>query len=228
MNYLKYLGHSCFQFQIGGKVILIDPFIRGNALAEGKVDVDNLEADFILLTHGHGDHVADAEELSLRNGAPIISNFEVANWFQDRGCTTFGMNTGGRNNFGFGEVRMVTAIHTSSLPDGSYGGNPTGFLIHSDGLTLYFAGDTALTKDMELIPTYYHKPDVAILPVGGFFTMDHEDALVAAGLLQCDKIVGCHFNTFPPIAIDGHAARDLFTKNGKELILPEINQVINL
>ncbi|HMY83713.1 MAG TPA: metal-dependent hydrolase [Saprospiraceae bacterium] len=228
MNYLKYLGHSCFQFSIGGKTIIIDPFIRENALADGKVDVGNLEADFILLTHGHGDHVADAEELSLRNGATIISNFEVANWFQDRGCTTFGMNTGGKNDFGFGEVRMVKAVHSSSLPDGSYGGNPTGFLIHADGVTLYFAGDTALTKDMELIPSFYHKPDLAILPVGGCFTMDYEDALIASKLLQCDRVIGCHFNTFPPISIDTVVAEELFAKNGKELILPEINQVINL
>lgn len=227
INHLKFFGHSCFLIHLNGKNILIDPFIRPNPQAAGLVDVDELKVDFILLTHGHGDHVADAEELSIRNGAPIIANFEVASWFEEKGCTVFGMNHGGKKDLGFGEVRMVSAVHGSNLPDGSYGGNPAGFLIKAGESVLYFAGDTALTKDMELIPAYYHRPTLAILPVGGFFTMDFEDALIASELVGCNRVVGCHFNTFPPITIDTRKAVRLFSDNGKELILPEINQTIN-
>lgn len=228
MNSIQYLGHACFLFTLGGKKVICDPFIRGNELAKDIVDVDNLEVDFVLLTHGHEDHVADAEELSLRNGAPIIANFEVAAWFEEKGCTIKDLNPGGRHDFGFGEVRMVTAIHSSSMPDGSYGGNPNGYLIKNGPDVIYIAGDTALTKDMELIPEYYGKPTIAILPIGGYYTMDHEDAAHAADMVQCNKVIGSHFNTFPPITIDKEDAVAHFTKQGKNLTIPEINQIINL
>ena len=228
MNSIQYLGHSCFLISIGGSKVIIDPFIRANPLTKDLIDVDELSVDFILLTHGHGDHVADAEELSLRNGAPIIANFEVAAWFENKGCSTYGMNHGGVFDFGFGEVRMVAAVHGSNMPDGSYGGNPAGFLLTQGADVLYFAGDTALTKEMELIPEYFGTPGIAILPVGGFFTMDYKDSLHAAKMLKCDRIIGCHFNTFPPITIDKELALKHYSDQGKTLILPEINQIINL
>jgi len=228
MSSIQFLGHSCFLVDLGGKRFIIDPFIRPNPQTKDLVNVDDIKVDFVLLTHGHGDHVADAEELSLRNGAPVIANFEVATWFEEKGCTVHGMNHGGKADFGFGEVRMVAAVHGSNMPDGSYGGNPAGFLITSGEIVLYFAGDTALTKDMELIPEYYGKPTIAILPVGGYFTMDHKDAFHAANMVQCDKVIGCHFNTFPPIRIDAQQAINYYSDNGKTLILPEINQIINL
>jgi len=228
MNSLRYLGHSCFLLHLAGKNILVDPFIRPNPKASGIIDVEDLEADFILLTHGHNDHVADAHEISRKNGAPIISNYEVATWFEEKDCQAYGMNHGGRRDFGFGEVRMVNAIHSSNMPDGSYGGNPAGYLIHSGEHVIYFAGDTALTMDMKLIPAYYHRPTLAVLPVGGYFTMDYEDAAIASDMIECNKIVGCHFNTFPPITINCNEAIKYFESKGKELILPEINQIINL
>lgn len=154
MNSIQYLGHSCFLLTLGGKHIVVDPFIRSNALTEGLIEVDEIKADFVLLTHGHSDHVEDAEELSLRNGAPIIANFEVAAWFEDKGCQTHGMNLGGHKDFGFGDVRLVTAVHSSTMPDGSDGGNPGGFLIKNGPDTIYISGDTALTKEMELIPAF--------------------------------------------------------------------------
>lgn len=228
MNSIQYLGHACFLINLGGKRIVIDPFIRPNPLTKDLVNVDDLDVDFVLLTHGHGDHVADAEELSLRNGAPIIANFEVAAWFEEKGCTCHGMNHGGVFDFGFGSVRMVAAVHGSNMPDGSYGGNPAGFLITNGDHVLYFAGDTALTKDMELIPEYYGTPTLAVLPVGGYFTMDYKDALHAANMVKCNKVVGCHFNTFPPITIDASNAVKHYADHGKTLILPEINQIIEL
>ncbi|HQU96043.1 MAG TPA: metal-dependent hydrolase [Saprospiraceae bacterium] len=228
MNHLKYLGHSCFSIHLEGYKILIDPFIRPNPLTKNLVDVDNLEADFILLTHGHSDHVADAHELSRKNGAPIIANFEVATWFEEKDCTVFGMNIGGKRNFGFGDVRMVNAIHSSNMPDGSYGGTSAGFLITSGSHVLYFAGDTALTMDMKLIPAYFGKPTLAILPIGGYFTMNHQDALIASDMIECNSIIGCHFNTFPPITIDKQEVLQSFEDQGKKIILPEINEIINL
>jgi len=228
MNSIQYLGHSCFLLTLGGKHIVVDPFIRSNALTEGLVEVDEIKADFVLLSHGHSDHVEDAEELSLRNGAPIIANFEVAAWFEDKGCQTHGMNLGGHKDFGFGDVRLVSAVHSSTMPDGSDGGNPGGFLIKNGPDTIYISGDTALSKDMELIPAFYGKPTISIFPVGGFFTMDYKDALNAADLVQCGLVVGCHFNTFPPISIHKEEAVQYFSDHGKTLILPEINQIINL
>lgn len=227
MTHIQYLGHSCFLFELGGKQVIVDPFINDNPLNVGDIQIDQLKPDYILLTHGHNDHVADAESLSIQNGAPIISNYEVAGWFQEKGCMAIGMNIGGAHDFGFGTVRMVNAVHTSSMPDGSYGGNPAGFLINHSGGILYIAGDTALTKDMELIPAYYGKPDLAILPVGGFFTMDYKDAAIAAEMIGCETIIGCHFNTFAPIHLIPNEAINHFHSLGKRLILPRLNDIID-
>lgn len=223
---IKYLGHSCFLMTIGDKKIITDPFIRGNALAANKVDVDQLIVDYILLSHGHMDHVADAEELSLRNGAPIISVVEVCNWFADRACQTHELNIGGSHTFSFGKVKLVNAIHSSSMPDGSYGGQPSGMLIYAEGKIIYFAGDTALTLDMQLIPKHMGKPDIAILPIGDNYTMGYADAAIAAHYLEAKTIIACHFDTFPAIQIRRSEVMEYFINAGLDLIIPEINQEI--
>ena len=172
-------------------------------------------------------NVADVEKIAQED-TPIISTYEVATWFGNKGLNGQGMNHGGIWKAPFGRVRMVNAIHSSSLPDGSYGGNPCGFVFMTKERTFYVAGDTALTLDMELIPRLCGKIDFAILPVGGHFTMDAEDALHASDMVDTQKIIGCHFDTFPPITIDHEVAKSKFTSRGKNLILPTVGQVITI
>lgn len=223
-----YLGHSCFLIESGSHRLLLDPFISGNPLTVNKVDILALKPDYILLTHGHGDHTADAEHIALANGSLIIANFEVCNWFADRGCQTFALNTGGKKQFDFGTVKMLSATHSSTMPDGSDGGDPNGFLLQAENKVVYIAGDTGLNADMALIPKYFVRPDLAILPVGDVFTMGYEDALIAAQIVETSRVIGCHFDTFDPIKIDHNKAISTFATKGIELILPQINQVINL
>ncbi len=219
-----YYGHSCFAVETGGKTLLFDPFITPNALAK-SIDVDMVPADFILLTHGHADHVADAVRIATRTGATVIANFEVATWIGKQGITAVhAMNHGGSCGFDFGRVKYVNAIHTSSLPDGSYGGQPGGFVVTAkDEGSFYFAGDTALTFDMKLIAEEFTLR-FAVLPVGNNFTMGAEDAAKAADFIGCDEIVGVHYDTFPPIRIDHEAAKAVFSKAGKRLHLLKIGE----
>ena len=222
---LTYYGHSCFMVETKGKKLLFDPFISPNELA-ADISVDQVEADFILVTHGHEDHVADAVKIAKRTGAQVISNFEIINWFADQGIENgYPMNHGGAAEFEFGKVKYVNAVHSSVLPDGTYGGNPGGFIVYTDSKEFYFAGDTALTLDMQLIPRFA-KLDLAILPIGDNFTMGPEDAVVAADFIQCNKIMGVHYDTFPYIKIDHDEARKVFDAAGKELILAEVGQEI--
>lgn len=215
---LTYLGQSAFQIQTKGFNIFLDPFISSNPLASG-INLSELKADFILLTHGHGDHVADAEYLAKENNATIISNFEVVTWFESKGLKGHPMNLGGKWKFDFGTVKYVNAVHSSMMPDGSYGGASGGFVIWNDEMSVYFAGDTALTWDMKLIPMTCPTLDIAILPIGDNFTMGYEDAVLASDFVQCDKIIGCHYDTFGYIEIDHTAAVSEFKNAGKELIL---------
>lgn len=224
---IKYLGHSCFQVTINNENILFDPFISPNEKAS-HIDVNSIEAEYILLTHGHGDHVADAEKIAQNNDSTIVSNFEIVSWYQNKGLKGHPMNHGGKWKFSFGSVKYVNAIHSSALPDGTYGGNPGGFLVWNDEVSFYHAGDTALTLDMKLIPELCPKLDFAILPIGDNFTMGYEDAVKAAKFIECDIIVGCHFDTFGPIEIDHEAAINAFTDAGKTLILPQIGQLITI
>lgn len=222
-----FYGHSCFLIETQGKKLLFDPFITGNELAK-DVDVNSIEADYILVSHGHGDHVGDLVSIAKRTGATIIGMYEVAGWAEKQGCEkTLGMNFGPAN-MEFGELRMVPAMHSSGLPDGSYGGNPGGFIIKNSEGNFYFSGDTCLTMDMQLIPKYYAKLDFAILPIGGHFTMNVADAVIAADFIECSKILGVHFDTFGYIKIDHDNAKDAFKKAGKELILPEIGETISI
>lgn len=220
-------GHSCFAVEVGEKTLLFDPFITPNALAK-SIDVDAVPADFILITHGHSDHIADAVRIATRTGATVIANFEVATWLGKQGLTALhAMNHGGSFAFDFGRVKYVNAIHTSSLPDGSYGGQPGGFVVTAkDGGSFYFAGDTALTFDMKLIAEEF-KLRFAVLPIGDNFTMGAADAAKAAAFIGCDEIVGVHYDTFPPIRIDHEAANAAFSKAGKRLHLPPIGSTLS-
>lgn len=202
---LRYFGHSTFTIDTGAHKLIVDPFLSpNNPLA--PVSAEAIVADFILLTHGHGDHSADAAAIAKRTGALVISNFEVVSWLQQQGAENgHGMNLGGAYSFPFGRVKMTIAHHSSTMPDGSAGGNPAGFLIHfDDGLDVYIAGDTALTYDMKLIGEA-GGVDLAILPIGDNFTMGPEDAVTAAQFVQAKRVIPCHYNTFPPIKQDAQA-----------------------
>jgi L-ascorbate metabolism protein UlaG (beta-lactamase superfamily) len=200
-----YFGHSTFAIDTGEHKIVVDPFLSpNNPLA--PVSAEQVEADFILLTHGHGDHTADAAALAKRSGALTIGIFEVVTWLQNQGVEqVHGMNLGGAYTFPFGRVKMTIAHHSSTMPDGSPGGNPAGYLIHfNEGIDLYIAGDTALTYDMRLIGEA-GGVDLAILPIGDNFTMGPDDAILAAQFVQAKRVIPCHYNTFPPIRQDGGA-----------------------
>jgi L-ascorbate metabolism protein UlaG (beta-lactamase superfamily) len=218
---LTYFGHSCFAVETGGKTLLFDPFITPNELAK-SVDVDAIAADYILLSHGHLDHVTDAVRIARRTGATVIANFEVSEWIGKQGINAVvAMNPGGSHAFEFGRVKYVNAVHSSSLPDGSYGGQPGGFVVETKDGSFYFAGDTALTYDMKLIAEEFALR-FAVLPVGDNFTMGAADAAKAAGFVGCDEAVGVHFDTWPPIKIDHAAAKAEFARAGKLLHLLEI------
>lgn len=224
---LTYFGHSAFQVIKGGKSIVFDPFISSNPLATA-IHVDDIKADYILLSHGHGDHVADAETIAKKNGATIVSNYEIVSWYETKGINGHPMNHGGKWKFDFGTVKYVNAVHSSVLPDGTYGGNPGGFVVWNEEKCFYFAGDTALTWDMKLIPMTCPTLDFAILPIGDNFTMGYEDAVYAAQFIQCDKIIACHYDTFGYIKTDHEAALNEFKNAGKELILLQPGQSIDL
>lgn len=223
---ITYFGHACFLVEFGGKNLLFDPFITANPLAKG-IDWRQIKADYILITHGHQDHVLDVEAIAKNTDATLISNFEIITWFSEKGLKkSHSMNHGGKFSFDFGTVKYVNAVHSSALPDGSNGGNPGGFVIWGQEGCFYAAGDTALTEDMKLIPLTCPKLNVAILPIGDNFTMGYEDAAIAADFVQCNKVVGVHYNTFPPIAIDAAQAQAHFASQGKELLLPAIGETV--
>lgn len=224
---ITFLGHATLLINTGKGTLLIDPFMSGNKLAEGKVIVDDLQPDFILLTHAHQDHTLDAEAIARRTGAQIVSNFEIATYYGKKGLKTHPMNHGGKWDFSFGSLKYVNALHTSSFADGTYGGQPGGFVIVSGGKTVYVAGDTALTLDMKLIPMTY-KLDLAVLPIGDNFTMGPSDAVIAADFLECNRVLGYHYDTFGYIEIDHQDAINQFQAAGKELLLPEIGAQIKV
>ncbi|PSR02907.1 MAG: metal-dependent hydrolase [Bacteroidetes bacterium SW_11_45_7] len=224
---LTYYGQSCFSVTIKGKKILFDPFITPNELAK-DIDVSSIEADYILVSHGHQDHVYDLVDIAKRTGAKVVTNFEIMSWLGDQGIeNVHPMNHGGKWDFEFGTVKYVNAIHSSMLPDGSNGGNPGGFVIMSDEGNFYFAGDTALTVDMQLIPRIA-KLDFALLPIGDNFTMGVDDAIVAADFIDCQKIMGVHYDTFGFIEIDHEEAKRKFKEAGLELHLLDIGETRDL
>lgn len=215
---LTYYGHSCFAVKVGGQSLLFDPFVTPNPLASA-IDVSTIPADYILISHGHEDHMADAVNIAKRTGALLISNFEIVTWFAGKGIThSHPLNHGGSHTLEFGRVKYVNAIHSSTLPDGSSGGCPGGFVIETGEGNFYYSGDTALTMDMKLIgesvPLKF-----AALCVGDTFTMGIEDAIKAADFVNCTEVVGVHFDTFPPITIDRTAAIQQFKASGRTLHL---------
>jgi L-ascorbate metabolism protein UlaG (beta-lactamase superfamily) len=223
---ITFYGHASLGIEVGGKNIIIDPYISANPKA-AHIDIQSLKADYILLTHAHGDHILDAEAIAKRTGATIVSNAEIAGYYTKKGLKSHPMGHGGSRTFDFGVVKYVNAIHTSSFPDGTYGGNPGGFVIEGERKNIYIAGDTALTMDMKLIPMHT-KLDLAILPLGSNFTMDVDDAIIASDFVECDKILGYHYDTFGHIIINHEEAIHKFFNKGKDLMLLEIGESIIL
>ena len=220
-----YYGQSCFSIETGGKTLLFDPFITHNPLAK-HIDVNSLKPDYILVSHGHGDHTADLLTIQKNSGATVMCIAEIASWLGNQGIEAHGMNIGGGFNFEFGRVKMVNAIHSSSMPDGSYAGNPAGFVIYADGKVIYFAGDTALTYDMKLLAD--DNLDWALLPIGDNYTMGADDAIKACGFINCKNVIGMHYDSFPVIKIDKQEVMDKFVKAGLNLKLPAIGESLSL
>ena len=223
---ITFLGHAGLQLEIGGHTLIVDPFISGNPKAN-LIDIYSLKADYILVTHAHQDHILDVEAIAKNTGALIISNYEIVTHYQSKGLEGHPMNHGGSWEFEFGRVKYVNAIHTSSFPDGSYGGQPGGFVIEGEHKNIYIAGDTAVTYDMKLIPLQT-KLDLAVLPIGDNFTMGIDDAIIASDFIECDKILGYHYDTFGYIEIDHELAKRKFFENDKDLMLLDIGASIEL
>lgn len=223
---ITFYGHASLGIEVGGKNIIVDPYITANELAS-HINIDELKADYILVTHAHGDHVLDVEAIAKRTGATVVSNAEIAGYFAAKGLKSHPMNHGGSWKFDFGTVKYVNAIHSSSFNDGAYGGNPGGFVIEGEHKNIYIAGDTALTFDMKLIPLRT-KLDLAIFPIGNNFTMDVEDAIIASDFVECDKVLGCHYDTFGYIKIDKEEAKKKFFDKGKDLMLLEIGDSLDI
>lgn len=223
---LTYYGHSCFLIETEGKKMLFDPFISGNPLIK-DFDVNTIEADFILVSHAHDDHVADLVTIAKNTGAKVICAFEIMLWLNEKGIeNVHPMNTGGGFNFDFGRVKCTVAQHSSGFGDRSYGGNPMGFVVTTKEATFYYSGDTALTMDMQLVP-YWGKIDFALFPIGDNFTMDAKDAAIAADFVKTQKVIGLHYDTFGYIVINKDDAKKTFDNDKATLILPEIFETID-
>lgn len=216
-----FYGHSCFSIEVNGTKLLFDPFISGNPKAS-HIDISTIEADYILISHGHGDHIADAVALAKQTGATCISSYEVVNWLGTQGADKgHPMNIGGGWNFEFGRVKMVNALHSSSFPDGSYAGPAAGFVVSAGEKTFYFAGDTDLMHDMKRWGRDYEF-DFLILPIGDNFTMDYKSAARASKWMKCKQVIGVHFDTFPYVEIEHEKAKAAFADKGAELHLLDI------
>jgi L-ascorbate metabolism protein UlaG (beta-lactamase superfamily) len=221
----KYYGHSAFAVEVSGKTLLFDPFITGNPKATG-INLSDVKADYIFITHAHSDHVGDTVALAQQTGATVVSNYEIVNWLAKHGVAKgHGMNFGGQVKYEFGVVKYVNAVHSSSFADGSYGGNPGGFIVDTVEGTFYFAGDTGLMSEMKLFGKQYEF-DFVVLPIGDTYTMGIDDAVLAANLLRCKEVVGVHFDTFAAIEIDHAEAHAAFAKDGCRLYLPTIGEVL--
>jgi L-ascorbate metabolism protein UlaG (beta-lactamase superfamily) len=198
---LTWYGHAAMGLEVGKYKLLVDPFLSDNPAA--AIKPENVQADFILISHGHSDHVGDAVAIAKRTGATVISNFEIANWAQAQGINAHPQHLGGGYNHPFGYLKLTLALHGSGLPDGSYGGNPCGFLLTAEGKKVYLACDTGLFGDMKLIGE--EGVDLAVLPIGDNFTMGPDDALRAVKLLVPKHVIPVHYNTWGLIAQDPHA-----------------------
>jgi L-ascorbate metabolism protein UlaG (beta-lactamase superfamily) len=220
-----YYGQSTIIIETGGKRLLFDPFITPNPAAK-DIDIHSLKPDYILVSHGHGDHVADLVAIQKSSGAKVICIAEIANWLGKQGIEAHGMNIGGGFNFEFGRVKMVNAVHSSTMPDGASGGNPAGFVLTAEGKKIYYAGDTALTYDMKLLAD--ENLDWAFLPIGDNYTMGVDDAIKSTDFFNCKNIIGVHYDTFPVIEINKDEAVAKFIKAGINIKLPAIGETIEL
>lgn len=228
MTNITYYGHSAFMVEVNNTKLLFDPFISGNDATKAKIDLNQIVPDYILLTHGHQDHILDAESISKQTGAPIIANFEVASWYQKMGLeNAMPMNHGGTLDINGIKIKMVNAVHTSSFPDGTYAGQPAGFVISWDKGSFYYSGDTALMYDMKLIGEEFDL-DFAFLCIGDHFTMGVKDAIKAADFIGADHIIGMHFDTFDPIKIDHKDVTEAFSVANKTLRLLNIGETISV
>ncbi len=199
---LTFIGHASLGLETSGFKILVDPFISNNPVA--TVSADNVEADYILITHGHGDHIGDTIDIAKRTGAKVISNAEISGWLRKKGLQVHGQHIGGGFTHPFGYLKLTLALHGSSLPDGSYGGNPAGLLLTTnDGEKIYMAGDTGLFGDMQLIGE--EGITLAVIPIGDNYTMGPADALIAVKMLKPEHVIPMHYNTFKLIEQDAEA-----------------------
>ena len=226
MARLTWHGHATWLLDTGVHTVLIDPYFTDNPAA--KVKADEVAADFILLTHGHEDHTADAVKIAKRTGANVLCNWEIHLWLQKQGvANTLPMNTGGSVELALGRVKSTIAHHSSSMPDGTYAGNPNGYLITAAGKRLYFAGDTALFLDMQL----YGRGglDLAVLPIGDLFTMGPDDSIEAIKLLQPMRVAPSHYNTWPPIEQDTAAwAERVRSETNVEPVVPKVGEAVEI
>ncbi|NQW27026.1 MAG: metal-dependent hydrolase [Flammeovirgaceae bacterium] len=224
---ITFFGHNSFLIK-SDVSIFIDPFITPNPKAK-EININEIIADFILITHGHMDHIADVDKILQHNDAKIIAIVEVAGWLAAQGHTRLhGLNFGGTYHFSNRtSAKFVQAVHSSSMPDGTYGGQPGSYIFKTQGKTIFIAGDTALHSDLKLFGAL-NSIDLAILPIGGNYTMDVEDAVHAAKFLGCEKVIGCHYNTFPEITIDHQSAIELFNSHKLDLMLLTIGEKISI
>jgi L-ascorbate metabolism protein UlaG (beta-lactamase superfamily) len=222
-----YYGHSCFSVVAGGKILLFDPFVTPNELAR-SINVDEIEADYIFVSHGHYDHITDVMRIANRTGAKVLGIWELYNWFNKNGLkNTHPINPGGQFTFDFGTVKSFIAQHSNSLPDGSYAGVACGFGFQTSDGNFYYSGDTGLTLDMKLV-SEWAKLDFAVFPVGDGLTMGVGDAIKAAHMVGVTKVVGVHYDTFGFIKIDHAKAVETFKEAGMALHLLEIGSITQL
>ena len=224
---IQYLGQNCFLFMYKEKNILSDPFYNFQK-EKSEFDIAAQKIDYVLITHAHGDHIADVKEvLQFHPDAQIIGQPEICGYFGHP--NSIEINFGGSAKFLDLKISMVPASHTSSFPDGTYGGEPCGYIFRFEGKNVYLAGDTGVMADMELFPKLFGNIDLAILPIGSHYTMCARKASFAASeLLKTKKVIGCHFDTFPPIKINHDEAKTRFAEKKVELILPELGETFEI
>ncbi len=221
-----FYGHACFLIETNGTKILFDPFISKNPAAK-EIDIAKIECDYIAVSHAHFDHIADLVAIAKNTNATVIGTFELGDYLTNNDINNFHlMNIGGGYEFDFAYLKMVSAIHSNSF-EGKYMGLAAGFVIETPQYCLYYAGDTALHYDMKLLKHRF-KINTAILPIGGNYTMDYKDALIASDFVNCNQIIGVHFNTEPLIEIKESVVATYFKNAGKKLLLPKINQTVEL
>ena len=218
---INFIGHATFELVDGDTRILIDPFLAPNNPA-AKVSADDVDPTHILITHGHQDHLADAVAVAKRTGAPCVAITELAGWLGEQGVEDVtDPNLGGTVEFDWGSVKIVPAWHTSTTPDGTVIGTAAGLIITFAGKTIYHLGDTCLFSDLKLIAER-HPLDVALVPIGGHYTMDRDDAAYACGMLGAGTVIPCHYNTFPPIETDAEAFKaDVESQSSSEVVILE-------